>query len=160
MISIRIIALGKIKESYLQDGVAEYVKRLGAMCKLRIVELPDEKSPPDAAPAEIGRIKEVEGQRLVQALATDEYCIALDSAGTQLSSYKFAEKLARLPLDGHSRLAFCIGASYGISESALRRADFCLSFGSMTFPHQLMRLILLEQIYRAFKINRGEPYHK
>jgi len=160
MISIRIIALGKIKETYLQAGLAEYTKRLGSMCKLQIVELPDEKAPPNAAPAELERIKEMEGRRLLQALAPDEYFIALDANGMQLSSAQFADKLAHLALDGNSRLAFCIGASYGLSETALRRADFCLSFANMTYPHQLMRLILLEQIYRAFKINRGEPYHK
>lgn len=160
MLSIRILALGKIKEPYLTAGLAEYAKRLTPICKLQIVELADEKLPANPGAAEIERVKELEGQRLLASLAPEEYVIVLDLAGQQLPSEGFADKLAQLALAGQSRLAFCIGASCGLSAAVLARADFRLSFGLMTYPHQLMRLILLEQIYRAFKINRGEPYHK
>jgi 23S rRNA (pseudouridine1915-N3)-methyltransferase len=160
MLSVRILALGKIREAYLRQGLAEYVKRLSSLVRLRITELPDEKLPERPAPAELERVKELEGQRLLRALREDEYAIALDMGGEQLSSGQFADKLAQLALNGQSSLTFIIGASCGLSAEVLRRAAWRLSFGSFTYPHQLMRLILLEQIYRACKINRGEPYHK
>jgi 23S rRNA (pseudouridine1915-N3)-methyltransferase len=160
MLSVRILALGKIKEPYLRLGLAEYAKRLTAYVRLQIIELPDEKLPERLALAELERLKELEGRRLLQAAHGGEYAIALDIAGEQLSSKQFADRLSLLALNGQSNLAFIIGASAGLSEEVLRWADLRLSFGPLTYPHQLMRLILLEQIYRACKINRGEPYHK
>lgn len=160
MLSIRVLVLGKIREPYLRQGLAEYIKRLTTLTHLDIAELPDEKLPERPAPAELTRIKELEGQRILQAVREREYVIALDIAGEQLSSQQFADKLAQLALMGRSNLAFVIGASCGLSDDVLRRADLRLSFGLLTYPHQLMRLILIEQIYRACKINRGEPYHK
>ncbi|MCL1816331.1 MAG: 23S rRNA (pseudouridine(1915)-N(3))-methyltransferase RlmH [Clostridiales bacterium] len=160
MLSIRILALGKIKELYLKQGLAEYSKRLSNMIRLSVVELPDEKLPEHLYPAEIERIQNIEGQRLWQSARADEYVIALDIAGEQYSSEKLADKLSQLSLKGQSSLCFMIGASLGLSSVTLRQADLRLSFGAFTYPHQLMRLILLEQIYRACKINKGEPYHK
>jgi 23S rRNA (pseudouridine1915-N3)-methyltransferase len=160
MLAMRVLALGKIKEAYLRQGLAEYAKRLSVLTRLQVVELADEKLPERPAPAELGRVKELEGRRLLQALREGEYVIALDMGGQQLSSPQLAAKLAQLALKGQSSLAFLIGASCGLSGQVLRRADFCLSCGQFTYPHQLMRLILLEQLYRACKINRGEPYHK
>ncbi|MCL1976022.1 MAG: 23S rRNA (pseudouridine(1915)-N(3))-methyltransferase RlmH [Firmicutes bacterium] len=160
MLSIRILALGKIKEAYLREGVAEYAKRFTTLAHLEIIELADEKVPDRPSTAIIERIKEVEGQRLINAIHTDEYVITLDAQGIQLSSQQLADKIAQLTLNGFSKLSFIIGASYGLSAQVLRRANFCFSCGALTFPHQLMRLILIEQLYRACKINRGETYHK
>jgi 23S rRNA (pseudouridine1915-N3)-methyltransferase len=160
MLSVRILAVGKIRETYLQQGLAEYSKRLSPFLRLQTVELADEKLAEPLIPAEIERVKALEGRRLLQAMRESEYVIALDLAGEQLSSEQFAAKLAQLALSGQSSLAFLIGASLGLSSEVLSRADLRLSCGPLTFPHQLMRLILLEQIYRACKINRGEPYHK
>jgi 23S rRNA (pseudouridine1915-N3)-methyltransferase len=160
MLSIRVLALGKIKEPYLRQGLAEYSKRLTAFTRLQLVELPDEKLPERSIAAELKQVKELEGRRLLQAIRQDEYVIVLDLTGEQLSSQQFADKLSGLMLNGHSSLAFIIGSSAGLSTAVIHRANLCLSFGFFTYPHQLMRLILLEQIYRAFKINRGEPYHK
>ncbi|MCL1906088.1 MAG: 23S rRNA (pseudouridine(1915)-N(3))-methyltransferase RlmH [Clostridiales bacterium] len=160
MLSLRIIALGKIKEPYLRQGIAEYVKRLTTLANLHIVELPDEKLPERPASESLERVKELEGRRLMQAVRQGEYVIALDIAGEQLSSLQLADKMAQLALAGQSSISFIIGASAGLSKEVLRRADLRLSFGLFTYPHQLMRLILLEQLYRSCKINRGEPYHK
>lgn len=160
MLSIRILALGKIKEPYLRQGLAEYAKRLTPLLRLHIVELPDEKLPERLAPAEVEQVKELEGRRLLQAVREGEYVIVLDIKGQQLSSEQFADKLSQLALNGQSSLAFIIGASAGLSPDVLHRANLRLSFGAFTYPHQLMRLILLEQIYRACKINRGEQYHR
>ena len=144
----------------MRQGIAEYLKRLTTLARLSIVELPDEKLPERHVPAELARVKELEGRRLLQAVREQEYVIALDIAGQQFSSRQFAAMLAQLALSGQSSITFLIGASSGLSEEALHRADLRLSCGALTFPHQLMRLILLEQIYRACKINKGEPYHK
>lgn len=160
MLTIRVIAPGRIKEPYLQAGLAEYAKRLTTLCRLEIIELADERIPANPSPAEVEQVKEQEGKRILQALADDEHVIALDIIGARLSSEQFAEHLARVALNGRSKLAFIIGGSCGLSSRVLSRADLRLSFGPLTYPHQLMRLILLEQIYRAFKINRGEPYHR
>ena len=160
MLSIRVLALGKIKEPYLKEGLAEYTKRLGTMIRLQTVELPDEKLPERLSKAELAQVKELEGRRITRALRTGEYVIALDRTGKEFSSEQFADELSMLALSGRSNLVFIIGASCGLSEEVLHRADLCLSFGMFTFPHQLMRLILLEQIYRACKISRGETYHK
>lgn len=157
---ITIIAVGKVKERFYQDAVLEFKKRLSRYCKLEIVELEDEKTPDGASAAEELKIKEKEGARILSALKEDMYVTALAIEGEQLSSTKFADKLAYLAVSGRSSVAFVIGGSLGLDERVLARADCQLSFSPMTFPHQLMRVILLEQIYRAFRINAGEPYHK
>lgn len=157
---IRILTAGKIKKKYLQDGVAEYQKRLGKYCRLEIVEVADERTPDGASAAEEDQIKMIEGERLLRCIRETDYVIALAIDGTALDSVEFSEKIEKLGVQGESSLVFVIGGSLGLSGEVLRRADFRLSFSKMTFPHQMMRLILLEQIYRGFRIMRGEPYHK
>lgn len=157
---IKVIGVGKIKEKYLRDGIQEYRKRLGAYCKLEIVEVDDEKTKEQASVAEMEQVKEKEQERILRQIEPDTYLIVLDIAGDSLSSERLAQKLEQLALNGKSDLTFVIGGSLGIGQEVLKRADLRLSFSPMTFPHQLMRLILLEQIYRTFRINRGEPYHK
>ncbi|MHB1125839.1 MAG: 23S rRNA (pseudouridine(1915)-N(3))-methyltransferase RlmH [Bacillota bacterium] len=157
---IKIIAVGKIKEKYLQEGLQEYRKRLAPYTSLEVIEVNDEKIPDKAHRAEEERVKEKEGEGIISSLPASSYVIALDIQGRMFSSPELAEHLDSLALSGRSNLALIIGGSLGLSRSVLQRADLCLSFSKMTFPHQLMRLILLEQIYRAFKISRGEPYHK
>ena len=157
---IEVLAVGKIKEKYFTGAIAEYAKRLSRYCKLEIVEVQDEKTP-DKAPGAINRqIREKEGERLLAHVKEDAYVIALAIQGEELSSEQLARKLKQLTLNGKSHIIFIIGGSLGLSETVLRRADYQLSFSPMTFPHQLMRVILLEQIYRTFKMNAGEPYHK
>lgn len=157
---ITILCVGKIKEKYFTSAIAEYTKRLGRYCKLEILEMADEKTP-DKAPESINQqIRDKEGERILSAVKDDMYLIALAIKGKELSSEQLADRISSLTLNGHSHIAFVIGGSLGLSEAVLKRADFQLSFSPMTFPHQLMRVILLEQIYRAFKINTGEPYHK
>ena len=157
---IRILSVGKIKEKYLNDGIGEYAKRLSRYCKLTFLQVPDEKTP-DKAPEAINRqIKEKEGERLLAAMKEDAYIIALAIDGTELSSEKLAAKMNQITLNGKSHIIFVIGGSLGLSDAVLKCADFKLSFSPMTFPHQLMRVVLLEQLYRTFKINAGEPYHK
>ncbi len=157
---IRILALGKIKENYLAAGLAEYQKRLKPFCKLQICEFSDEKTPLNASAAEANLIKEREGKRILEALKDKEYIIALDIGGQNFSSEQLAAHMADLPLKGYPNLAFVIGGSLGLSQEVLAKADLRLSFGRLTLPHQLMRLVLIEQIYRSFKINRNESYHK
>lgn len=157
---ITILTVGKIKEKYFTAAIAEYTKRLSRYCKLELIEVQDEKTP-DKAPDAINRqIKEKEGERLLSNLKEDAYVIALAIQGKELSSEQLAQKMNQLTLNGKSHIIFMIGGSLGLSDAVLKRADYRLSFSPMTFPHQLMRVILLEQIYRAFKINAGEPYHK
>lgn len=157
---ITLLTVGKVKEKYFTAAIAEYVKRLSRYCKLEILEVSDEKTP-DKAPEAVNRqIKEKEGERILAQIKEDAYVIALAIEGKTLSSEQLAEKIHQLTVNGKSHLVFVIGGSLGLSEAVLKRADYSLSFSSMTFPHQLMRVILLEQIYRAFKINTGEPYHK
>jgi len=157
---ITVITVGKIKEKYFTDAIAEYSKRLSRYCKLEIVQVQDEKTP-DRAPEAINlQIKEKEGKRILDHVKEDAYVIALVIQGKELSSEQLAKKIADLTLQGHSHLVFIIGGSLGLSDEVIGRADYKLSFSPMTFPHQLMRVILLEQIYRAFRINTGEPYHK
>lgn len=158
--NITILSVGKLKEKYLKQGIEEYAKRLGPYAKLSIVEVPDEPAPDNMSDAEILQVKEAEGNKLLSKIGQDTYCFALAIEGKQLASETFAAELDRLATYGHSKVAFVIGGSNGLSEAVLKRADAHLSFSKMTFPHQLMRLILFEQIYRAFRINRGEPYHK
>ena len=157
---ITLICVGKLKEKYLSQGVEEYVKRLGRYCTLEITELADEKTPDNASAALEDIIKKKEGDRILKAVKEDSYCIALAIGGKQLSSEELAEKIDSLGVSGNSHISFIIGGSLGLSAEVLSRADYLLSFSKMTFPHQLMRMILLEQIYRAFRINHNQPYHK
>jgi 23S rRNA (pseudouridine1915-N3)-methyltransferase len=159
-VHIQIVSVGKLKERYLVDGIAEYVKRLGPYAKVQVVEVPDEKAPESMSPAEEQQVKEREGERLLAQLRSDAFVVALAIDGQALSSEQLAQQLADLGTYGRSQVAFVIGGSLGLSSEVLERADMRLSFGRMTLPHQLMRLVLVEQIYRAFKINRREPYHK
>ena len=157
---IRIITVGKIKEKYLNDGIAEYAKRLSRYCKLSFIQVSDEKTPDKASDALNRQIKETEGNRLLNHIRDTDYVIALAIEGKMLDSVELSDLIARLGVQGKSSIAFVIGGSLGLSDAVLKRADYKLSFSKMTFPHQLMRVILLEQIYRVFKINSGEPYHK
>ncbi|MDA8229523.1 MAG: 23S rRNA (pseudouridine(1915)-N(3))-methyltransferase RlmH [Desulfitobacterium hafniense] len=157
---IKIIAIGKLKEKYLQEGIKEYTKRLSAYAKLDIMELPDEPCPEKLSPADEDRVKEREGNRILKAVSSNDYVILLDVQGKTLDSPGFSKLFEDLALSGRSNLIFIVGGSLGVSQSVKNRADISLSFSKLTFPHQLMRLILLEQIYRANRISRGEPYHK
>lgn len=157
---ITIIAVGKIKEKYFTGAVEEYSKRLGRYCKLTITELTDEKTPDGASPAQERQIKEKEGERILKALSDGAYVIALAIEGKTLSSRQLANRMEHLTVQGESHLVFIIGGSLGLDERVIARADELLSFSAMTFPHQLMRVILLEQIYRSFRIIHNEPYHK
>ena len=157
---ITILCVGKIKEKFFRMAVDEYVKRLGRYCQLEIVETPDEKTPDGASLKEEEQIKEKEGERLLKNIKPSAYVIALAIEGKSRSSEELADKLERLGVSGNSHIMFIIGGSLGLSENVLKRADMLLSFSRMTFPHQLMRVILLEQIYRSYRIIQGEPYHK
>ncbi|NLJ87669.1 MAG: 23S rRNA (pseudouridine(1915)-N(3))-methyltransferase RlmH [Epulopiscium sp.] len=157
---ITIIAVGKLKEKYLHMAVDEYSKRLSRYCKLEIIELADEKTSEKMSIAQEDNIKNKEGQRILKNIKDDAYVIALAIEGKQYSSEEMAEKIQDLSLLGKSHITFIIGGSIGLSKELLKRADEQLSFSKMTFPHQLMRVVLLEQLYRWFKIMKGEPYHK
>ena len=157
---ITIVTVGKIKEKYLKDAIAEYGKRLSRYCKLEIVETADEKTPDGASELMEQQIRRKEGERIEKYLREDAYGIALAIDGKMLSSEEFSEKIGSLGVSGVSHIIFIIGGSIGLDEQILRRADYRLSFSKMTFPHQLMRVILLEQIYRAYRILNHEPYHK
>jgi 23S rRNA (pseudouridine1915-N3)-methyltransferase len=152
--------VGKLKEKYWTLGVEEYLKRLSRYCNLEINELTDEKTPDNASSAMEEMIKNKEGERILKALKEDSYCIALAIEGKQLSSEELADKIDQIGINGISHISFIIGGSLGLSDEVLRRADYKLSFSKMTFPHQLMRVVLLEQIYRAYRINHNQPYHK
>lgn len=158
--NISIIAVGKLKEKYLKSGIDEYLKRLSSYAKVEVIEIPDEKAPEELSPSEMEQVKQKEGEKLLSKLSQDTYVIALAIDGKMKSSEELAHTLDKLATYGKSKIAFIIGGSLGLSNDVLQRADEKLSFSKMTFPHQLMRLILLEQIYRAFRINRNEPYHK
>lgn len=158
--NITVISVGKLKEKYLKEAIQEYSTRLTKYCKLDIIEVPDEKAPENMSAAEEDIVKLKEGQNILKNIKDDTYVIALAIQGKQLSSEKFSELISDLGLRGKSNIAFVIGGSLGLSEEVLKRADYHLSFSAMTFPHQLMRVILLEQVYRGFRITRGEPYHK
>jgi len=157
---ITVLCVGKLKEKYLREAIAEYQKRLSAYAKLEMIEIPDEKCPERISQAEKQKVIQTEGAGLLALLPADAFVIALDIRGKNISSEDFAGLFADKMLGGKSHFVFIIGGSLGLSEQVLQRADFKLSFGKMTYPHQLMRLILTEQIYRAFKINAHEPYHK
>ncbi len=158
--NITVFSVGKLKEKYLKDAIKEYATRLTKYCKLDIIEVPDEKAPENMSEAMEAAVRYKEGQAILKQLRDDTYVIALAIQGKQLSSEKFAELISDLGLRGKSNIAFVIGGSIGLSEEVLKRADYHLSFSAMTFPHQLMRVILLEQVYRGFRIIKGEPYHK
>jgi 23S rRNA (pseudouridine1915-N3)-methyltransferase len=160
--AITLIAVGKLRESYWRDAEAEYRKRLGAYTtKLTVVEIADEPTPDDASSAQEESIRRREGERILAQIGDRDYAIALDRGGKSLDSVTFAAHLERATAQGAaSRFAFIIGGSLGLHETVLTRADLTLNFGAFTYPHQLMRIILLEQLFRAGKINRGETYHK
>ncbi|MCK9857587.1 23S rRNA (pseudouridine(1915)-N(3))-methyltransferase RlmH [Paenibacillus sp. ATY16] len=157
---IQIASVGKLKEKYLVQGIAEYAKRLGPYVKLTLTEVPDEKAPETMSPAEEAQVREREGERLLAQLKPDAHVVALAIGGELWSSEDLADQLDKLATYGRSHVAFVIGGSTGLAPAVLQRAQQKLSFGRMTLPHQLMRLVLIEQIYRAVKINRREPYHK
>ena len=158
--NINIICVGKLKEKYLRDASAEYEKRLSRYCRVQIRELKEARLAENASPAEEEAVKTEEGKSILKALSSSSFVIVLDIGGKELSSDQLAEKIGSLATTGESTVDFSIGGSLGLSEEVKKRADFRLSFSPMTFPHQLMRVILLEQIYRSFKILRKEPYHK
>jgi 23S rRNA (pseudouridine1915-N3)-methyltransferase len=157
---ITICTVGKIKEKFFRDAIAEYSKRLGRYCKLDIVEVEDEKTPDNAGETVETAIKEKEGRRLLARIRDDSYVITLTIDGARLDSVGLSQKLEKLGVQGTSHITFVIGGSLGLSEEVQSRADYRLSFSDMTFPHQLMRVILLEQIYRSYRIMKNEPYHK
>jgi len=157
---ITVAAVGKLKEKYWRQAAAEYIKRLAPYCRLEVCEVPDEGFAPGLGPAEEEKVKAREWLRLARCLRPGSYLVALDARGEQVSSEELASRLERMALAGQSDVTFLIGGTLGLPGEALRRADWRLSFSRLTFPHQLMRVILLEQIYRAFKIVRGEPYHR
>ena len=156
---ITIVCAGKLKEKYLRNGIAEYEKRLRPYADVRAIEIAEERMKDKPSAAEKMETIRREGERLAVHVPRDAYLIVLDVGGMEYSSEKFSAKIDRLCVEGQSHIAFLIGGSFGLSEQLLREADLCLSFSRFTFPHQLIRLFLMEQIYRAFKISRGEPYH-
>lgn len=157
---IDIIAVGKIRESYIQKGLQEYLKRLVSYARVGIIEVNDEKTPANASLAEEDGIRQREGDKILAKIKPDSFVITLEIDGELITSERFAKKLEQLMVSGKSHLTFIIGGSIGLSGTIKKKADFAVSFGHFTYPHQLMRLMLLEQIYRAFKIVRKEPYHK
>lgn len=157
---ISLVTVGRIKESYLEAAIAEYSKRLGRYCRLEILQVADEKTPDGAGEALERQIREKEGERILAHIKDSAYVIALAIDGKMRSSEDLAGHMKELGVRGVSHIQFIIGGSLGLSERVLSRADEKLSFSPMTFPHQLMRVILLEQIYRSFRIINGEPYHK
>ena len=157
---ISIITVGKIKEKYLKLGIEEFSKRLSKYCKLNMIELQDEKTPDNASEKEELQIKIKEGEQILKNIKDGTFVIALDLKGKMLSSEELSELMQDLSVKGSSNIAFVIGGSLGLSEAVLNRANYRLCFSKMTFPHQLMKVILLEQIYRAYRISCGEPYHK
>lgn len=157
---ITVITVGKIKEKYLKDAIAEYSKRLSRYCKLEILEVADEKTPDGASEIVEENIREKEGERILKLIKEDAYVITLEISGKMLTSEELADRIKTLGIQGKSHLVFVIGGSIGLGREVLRRSDYALSFSKMTFPHQLMRVILLEQIYRSYRIINGEPYHK
>lgn len=157
---ITILTVGKIKEKYLRDAIAEYSKRLSRYAKLEIIEVADEKTPDNASETVETNIKNKEAERLLKYIRDDAYLITLEIKGKQLTSEELAQKIDTLGVQGTSHIIFVIGGSLGLGEEVLKRSNYALSFSKMTFPHQLMRVILLEQIYRSYRINCGAPYHK
>lgn len=157
---IDIVCVGKIKEKFFVSAIDEYTKRLSRYCSLKIIEVPDEKTIDGASLAIEEQVKATEGERILKNIPESAYVITLEIEGKKLSSEQMAAKLSKLFVEGRSHIVFVIGGSLGLSDVVKKRSDYALSFSDMTFPHQLMRVILLEQIYRCFRINAGEPYHK
>ena len=159
MLSVNIICVGRLKESYLRDAVEEYSKRMKPLCKLSVIELPEERVGENSSPAEIRNTITAESDRIMNKLGRGDYVIAMCVEGRNISSEELSERLENVQLQS-STVDFIIGGSWGLSDELKARADFKLSMGKMTFPHQLCRVMLLEQIYRAFQISRGTKYHK
>lgn len=157
---ITLITVGKIKEKYLKDAISEYTKRLGKYCRLEIIEVEDEKTAEHAKDGLDELVRAREACRIIRYIRQDAFVITLEISGKQLSSEELAEKIEALGIQGKSHIIFIIGGSIGLGKEVLEKSDFALSFSRMTFPHQLMRVVLLEQIYRSFRIINGEPYHK
>ena len=157
---ITLITVGKIKEKYLKDAIAEYTKRLSKYCKLEIIEVADEKTPDNASETVEEQIRSKEADRILKNIKDDAYVITLEINGKQLTSEELANKIDALGIQGTSHIVFIIGGSIGLGREVLQRSNYALSFSKMTFPHQLMRVILLEQIYRSYRIINNEPYHK
>lgn len=157
---ITILAVGKLKEKYWKQAISEYEKRLSAYSKIEIIEVPDEKAPENMSDKEIEQVKEKEGQRLLAKIKPQATVITLEIQGKMLSSEGLAEEMQRRMTQGQSDFVFVIGGSNGLHENVLQRSNYALSFSKMTFPHQMMRVVLIEQVYRAFKIMRDEAYHK
>lgn len=158
--NITIISVGKLKEKYLKQAIDEYSKRLTRYCKLQIIELPDEKTPDNASEKEELQIKEREGQLILSKIKDNMFVVAMDLKGKQITSEEFGAFIDNCGVTGSSNIVFIIGGSLGLSQEVIKRANYKLCFSKMTFPHQLFRVMLLEQIYRAFRIIKGEPYHK
>ena len=157
---ITVITVGKIKEKYLKDAIDEYSKRLSKYCKLEIIEVADEKTPDNASETLEDAIRSKEAERIIKYMKDDAFVITLEINGKQLSSEELADKIDKLGVQGTSHIIFIIGGSIGLGQEVLQKSNFALSFSKMTFPHQLMRVVLLEQIYRSYRIINGEPYHK
>ena len=157
---IKIVTVGKLKEKYLKDGIVEYSKRLSRFANLEMIELADEKTPDRASDSENQKILELEGTRILSKIGDRDFVIVLAIEGKTLSSEEFSKQLEQAPINGFSTLTFVIGGSLGLSPQVKKRANLSISFGRLTLPHQLMRLVLVEQIYRAFTIQQGSPYHK
>ena len=157
---ITLVTVGKIKEKFFEDAIKEYSKRLSRYCKLEILQVADEKTPEGASEAVELQIKEKEGQRILSLIRDDAYVIALAIEGKMLDSEELAERIEKLGVSGISQIVFVIGGSLGLSAQVMKRADYALSFSRMTFPHQLMRVVLFEQIYRSYRIMNHQPYHK
>ncbi|EQB85799.1 23S rRNA (pseudouridine1915-N3)-methyltransferase [Clostridium punense] len=158
--NITVISVGKLKEKYLKEAIDEYAKRLQRYCKISIIELQDEKTPDNASEKEELQIKNKEGEAILKSIKDNSFVIALDLKGKMLTSEEFSAYIQDLGVSGKSDLVFVIGGSLGLSQEVLNRANYKLCFSKMTFPHQLFRVMLLEQIYRGFRIMKGEPYHK
>ena len=157
---ITIISVGKVKEKFYRDAIAEFEKRLSRYCKFQIVEVTDEKTPDKASEAEENQIKEKEAERIFSQIKEEAFVITLEIGGKKLDSVAFANLLEQKGIHGISHIQFVIGGSLGLHDKVIQRSNYALSFSDMTFPHQLMRVILCEQIYRAYRIISGEPYHK
>lgn len=160
LININIICIGRLKEKYWSDAIAEYSKRLKRYCNLSIKELKEDRLPDNPSAADEDKVKINEGKSILNAIREGSYVIALDLRGKALSSEELADKINKLAIEGSSNVDFIIGGSIGLSKAVIDRSDMILSFSRMTFPHQMMRLILMEQIYRSFKIIKNEKYHK
>lgn len=158
--NISVVSVGKIKEKYMVAGIAEYSKRLSKYCKLKLIEVPDEKAPENLSEKDMDIVKKKEGERILSKIKENTYVVTLEIEGKQMTSEGFAKKIDDLMTQGVSDITFVIGGSLGLSDEVMARSDFKLSFSKMTFPHQLMKMVLLEQVYRGWRIIRGEPYHK